>query len=265
MAAEITGDGAIDVDDLIEKITEKTKFISLVHMSNVTGSITDFEKISKVAKQKNIPLLIDGCQHIAHKPINIKDLGCDFYVFSGHKLYGPSGVGVLYMKEKWFDQLGPYQGGGSMIDTVEIDHTSFAKGFQKYEAGTPPIVQVIGLGASFDFLNEYNLNEVFKYEKELYDYAIEKMRSLNNLYIYGQSPQKGAILTFNIKDIHPNDIAMILDQKKICIRTGHHCAQPLLKKLEISSSARASIGIYNDKSDVDFFIEAIKDAIKFFK
>ena len=233
-------------------------------MSNVTGSITDFEKISQISKKNDIPLLIDGCQHIAHYPTSIKDLDCDFYVFSGHKLYGPSGVGVLYMKDKWFEELGPYQGGGSMIDRVEIDQTKFAKGYEKYEAGTPPIVQVIGLGSSFDFLNTYDLKKIFDYEKELYEYTFEKLNSLDDIIIYGQSDKKGAILTFNIKNIHANDVAMILDQYNIAIRTGHHCAQPLMKKLQTDSTARVSFGIYNDKKDVDFFIEAIKETKKFF-
>ena len=262
--ADINNRGEIDVNDVIQKINNKTKLISLTHMSNVTGSITDFEKISQISKKNNIPLLIDGCQHIAHYPTSINDLGCDFYVFSGHKLYGPSGVGVLYMKDKWFEELGPYQGGGSMIDKVEIEQTKYASGYEKYEAGTPPIVQVIGLGSSFDFLNNYDLKKVFDYEKELYEYTFEKLNSLDDIIIYGQSDKKGAILTFNLKNVHANDVAMILDQYNIAIRTGHHCAQPLMKKLKTDSTARVSFGIYNDKKDVDFFVEAIKETKKFF-
>tara|TARA_B100000700_G_C14665291_1_gene678259 strand:- start:34 stop:738 length:705 start_codon:yes stop_codon:yes gene_type:complete len=234
-------------------------------MSNVTGAITNFEKISKIAKQKNIPFLIDGCQYIAHKPTDLKNLDCDFYVFSGHKLYGPSGVGVLYMKDKWFDKLGPYQGGGSMIDKVEIYETKYARGFQKYEAGTPPIVQVIGLGASIDFLDQYNLDDIFKYEKDLHDYAEEKLKSLNYVTIYGNHKNKGAIITFNLSDIHASDIAMVLDQDNIAIRTGHHCAQPLMKKLNVNSTARLSFGIYNNKKDVDCFVESLIKTYKFFK
>ena len=265
IAAEILEDGSIDVEDLLNKINSKTKFISLVHMSNVTGSITNFEKISKKAHDNNIPLLIDGCQHIAHKTTNVEELNCDFYVFSGHKLYGPSGVGVLYMKQKWFEQLDPYQGGGSMIDVVEIDKTSYAQGFQKFEAGTPPIVQVIGLGESINFLNNHSLEDIFNHEKNLYDYAYEKMSSMNDVLIYGDAIQKGGILTFNIKNIHPNDIAMVLDQNNIAIRTGHHCAQPLMKKLGVQSTARASFGIYNDKNDVDIFLESLNKAKDFLK
>ena len=194
----------------------------------------------------------------------MNDLGCDFYVFSGHKLYGPSGVGILYMKDKWFEELDPYQGGGSMIDKVEIDQTEYARGYEKFEAGTPPIVQVIGLGSSYDFLNNYDLKKIFNYEKELYNYTFEKLNTLDGITIYGQSDKKGAILAFNIKNIHTNDIAMVLDQHNIAIRTGHHCAQPLMKKLNTDFTARVSFGIYNDKNDVDCFIEAIKETKKFF-
>ena len=260
--ANILHDGSIDIDDLIQKINSNTKFISLTHMSNVTGSITNFEKIGEIVKSKNIPLMIDGCQHIAHKKTNVTNLGCDFYVFSGHKLYGPTGIGVLYMKDKWFDKLGPYQGGGSMIDKVEINQTSYATGFQKYEAGTPPIVQVIGLGSSIDFLNEYDLDEIFVYEKELYNYAYEKIKSFNDVIIYGESKNKGGILTFNLKSIHANDIALFLDQHNVAIRTGHHCAQPLMKKLNVASTARVSFGIYNDKNDIDHFIESLNETKK---
>ena len=264
IAADILEDGSIDIEDLLKKINSRTKFISLVHMSNVTGSITSFEKISKIAKQKNIPFLIDGCQYIAHKPTDLQNIGCDFYVFSGHKLYGPTGVGVLYMKDKWFEKLGPYQGGGSMIDKVEIYETKYARGFQKYEAGTPPIVQVIGLGASIDFLDQYNLEEVFTYEKDLHNYAEEKLKSLNYVTTYGHSEDKGAIITFNLDNIHASDIAMILDQDNIAIRTGHHCAQPLMKKLNVNATARLSFGIYNDKNDVDCFIDSLDKTYKFF-
>jgi len=263
IAAEINNDGSININDLVDKVSSKTKFISLCHMSNVTGSITNFEKIIEIAKKNNIPFLIDGCQHIAHKHTNVSNLECDFYVFSGHKLYGPSGVGVLYMKNKWFELLDPYQGGGSMIDEVKINDTTYATGFQKFEAGTPPIVQVIGLGSSIDFLNNCDLDKIFDYEKELYNYAYEKIKSFNDIKVYGESEKKGAILTFNFNDIHANDIALILDQQNVAIRTGHHCAQPLMKKLGVNSTARASFGIYNNLQDIDFFIQSLKEAKKF--
>ena len=261
---KLTNGVDIDYNDFAKKINSRTKFISLTHMSNVTGSITDFQIIKDKINKMNIPLLIDGCQYVAHSKLNVIDLDCDFYVFSGHKLYGPSGIGVLYMKDKWFEDFNPYQGGGDMIEKVEIDNTIFAKGYHKFEAGTPPIVQVIGLGASIDFINSLNLRDIFNYEKDLHDYTINKLSSINSIELYGGSLNKGAIIAFNIKGIHPNDLSMVLDEKNIAIRTGHHCAQPLMKYLDIKSAARASFGIYNSQNDVDQFVESLSDSIKFF-
>jgi len=260
---ELKESGEINYDDFAQKINSRTKLISLTHMSNVTGGITDFDVIKKKIKDMNIPLLIDGCQFVAHCKVDVSDLDCDFYVFSGHKLYGPSGIGVLYMKDKWMDDFEPYQGGGDMIDQVEIHDTIFAKGYSKFEAGTPPIVQVIGLGSSIDYITALDLSIIFEYEKKLHDYALEKLLSLNDIEIYGNSINKGSIISFNIKDIHANDLAMILDQKNIAIRTGHHCAQPLMKYLNITASARASFGIYNNFKDIDLFLDAILQTRKF--
>ena len=260
---ELTDKHEIDYVDLKNKINARTKFISLTHMSNVTGSLTDFNIVKETIKNLNIPLMIDGCQFVAHSELNVTEIDCDFYVFSGHKLYGPSGIGVLYMKKRWLDDLDPYQGGGSMIDNVDIDQTTYAKGFQKFEAGTPPIAEVIGLGASIDFVTSLDLKKIFIYEKELHDYTLDKLKHINNLNVYGNGLNKGAIISFNISDIHANDLAMILDQKNVAIRTGHHCAQPLMKYLNISFSARASFGVYNNKDDVDLFVNSLLEAKKF--
>ena len=263
VALNLTKNGEIDYQDFAKKINSRTKFISLTHMSNVTGSMTDLNIIKEKLKNTNIPLMIDGCQHVAHSKLNVVDIDCDFYVFSGHKLYGPSGVGVLYMKDRWFDEFNPYQGGGDMIEKVEINDSTYASGYSKFEAGTPPIAQVIGLGASIDFINSLNLDKIFKYEKELHDYTIDKLRSFSDFIIYGNASNKGSIISFNFKGIHANDLAMILDQKNIAIRTGHHCAQPLMKYLNINSSARASFGVYNNLKDADFFIDSLREAKKF--
>jgi len=260
---ELTNNSEIDYADFKNKITSRTKFISLTHISNVTGSLTDFDIVKEIIKNLNIPLMIDGCQFVAHSELNVTDLDCDFYVFSGHKLYGPSGIGVLYMKERWFDDLDPYQGGGSMIDNVDIHQTTYAKGFQKFEAGTPPIAEVIGLEASIEFVTSLNLKKIFIHEKELHDYTLDKLKNINNLNVYGNGLNKGAIISFNISDIHANDLAMILDQKNVAIRTGHHCAQPLMKYLNITFSARASFGVYNNKNDVDLFVNSLVEAKKF--
>ncbi len=261
----ISKEGKLDYDDMINKINSKTKLISITQMSNVIGTTVDMQRVKEYAKKFNIPFLIDGCQYIAHATVDVSNLDCDFYVYSGHKLYGPSGVGVLYMKSQWFELFNPYQGGGSMIENVDFDKTTFASGYHKFEAGTPPIAQVIGLVASYDFISRFNLKEIFNYEKDLYEYAVERMKLFNDVNIIGHSKDKGAILSFTIDNIHPNDIGMILDQFNVAIRTGHHCAQPLLKKLDLNSTARASFGIYNTKNDVDRFIEAIKETKIFFK
>ena len=229
VAAKINDHGEIDYDDLLEKINSRTKLISLTHMSNVTGSITNFDKINDIRKKFNIPIMIDGCQFAPHHKLDIKELDPDFYVFSAHKLYGPTGLGILYMKDKWLEQLSPYQGGGSMIERVQISNTTYARGNQKFEAGTPPIVQVIGFSASIDFLKSLNMKNVFAYETELHDYAIDKMNSINTIKVYGKSISKGSIISFNIGDLHYNDLAILLDKKNIAIRSGHHCAQPLME------------------------------------
>ena len=265
VAININDHGEIDYADLLKKINPRTKLISLPHMSNVTGSITDFNRINDMRKKYNIPLLIDGCQYAPHHELNIKNLDPDFYTFSAHKLYGPTGLGILYMKDKWLESLDPYQGGGSMIEEVKISETKYAIGNQKFEAGTPPIVEVIGFSASIDFLRSLDMKKVFSYETELYNYAIEKMRAINNFKIYGDSKAKGAIIAFNIDGLHHNDVALLLDKKNIAVRSGHHCAQPLMKKLGITGSARASFGVYNNKNEIDNFVESLKEIINFVK
>ncbi|SVB93621.1 uncharacterized protein METZ01_LOCUS246475 [marine metagenome] len=262
---DINDIGEINYKDLLEKVNSKTKLISLTHMSNVTGAITDFEKINDIRNKFDIPLLIDGCQFTPHHELNIKELNPDFYVFSAHKLYGPSGLGILYMQDKWLEILGPYQGGGSMIENVNILDTTYAQGNQKFEAGTPPIAQVIGFSAAIDFLKSLDMKKVFSYECELHDYTLEKLKSINDFKIYGNSKNKGSLISFNIEGLHHNDVALLLNQKNIAIRSGHHCAQPLMKKLNITGSARASFGVYNNKEDVNYFVESIKDIKNFIK
>ena len=262
VAASVNELGEINYKDLIEKINSRTKLISLTHMSNVTGSITDFSKLKDIIKKFKIPLLIDGCQFAPHHYLDIKNLDPDFYVFSAHKLYGPSGLGILYMKDEWLEKLNPYQGGGSMIQNVEIDNTTYAKGNQKFEAGTPPIAQVVGFSSSIDFLNSLNMEKVFSYEMQLHDYAMDKLSSINNLNIYGKSKNKGSIISFNVDGVHFNDLALFLNKKNIAIRSGHHCAQPLMKYYNIEGTARMSFGIYNTIDDVDYFINSLKEVLK---
>ncbi len=263
--AKINSKGELDYNDLLDKINSKTKLLAITHMSNVTGSITNFEQIKTRAKKYNVPILIDGCQYVPHKKLNIKELDPDFYVFSAHKLYGPSGLGILYMKGNWIDRLGPYQGGGSMIKNVETASSTYLEGFQKFEAGTPPIAEVIGLSSSLDFINEVGIDKIYKYENELTNYAYNQLIKNNDIKIYGDFINQTSIISFNIDGVHFNDLAMLLDKKNIAIRTGHHCAQPFMKHFNISGNARMSVGVYNTKDDIDFFINSIDEVKKILK
>ena len=265
ISANLTKNGELDYNDLIDKINSKTKLVSLTHMSNVTGSITEIEKFKYKTKKLNIPLLIDGCQYVPHKKLNIKELDPDFYVFSAHKLYGPSGLGVLYMKEEWMNRFDPYQGGGSMIKNVEVDRSTYLDGFAKFEAGTPAIAEVIGLSSSLNFINEVGIDEIYSYESKLTKYAYEQMKKINNIKLYGDFKDQTSIISFNIEGLHFNDLAMFLDKKNIAIRTGHHCAQPFMKHFNITGSARMSVGVYNTKNDIDYFVKSINEVKTFFK
>ena len=265
ITAKINSAGELDYNDLLEKINSKTKLLAITHMSNITGSITNFDEIKIKANKFNVPILIDGCQYVPHKKLNIKELDPDFYVFSAHKLYGPSGLGILYMKSKWIDRLGPYQGGGSMIKNVETDSSTYLDGFQKFEAGTPPIAEVIGLAAALDFINEVGINKIYEFENNLTQYAYDKMKRFNDITIYGDFNNQTSILSFNIEGVHFNDLAILLDKKNIAIRTGHHCAQPFMKHFNISGNARMSVGVYNTKDDIDYFIRAINEVKEILK
>ena len=249
-------------EELIDKINSKTKLITLTHMSNVTGAITNTDKIKELANKNNIPLLLDGCQFAPHKKVDLKELDPDFYVFSAHKMYGPSGLGILYMKDKWIDAFSPYQGGGQMIYDVDIDKSTYASGYEKFEAGTPPIAPVIGFSSSLSFINHIDPDVIYNHEMILHDYAYEKLSKFNNIKIYGPSNNKGAIISFNIEGIHNSDLGAMLDKKNIAIRTGHHCCQPLMKHLSIKGTSRISFGVYNTKNDVDYFINSVEEIIK---
>ncbi len=265
ITASLNTKGEIDYNDLIKKINSNTKLIAITHMSNVTGSITNLYEIKTKAKKLNIPILVDGCQFVPHQKLNIKELDPDFYVFSAHKLYGPSGLGILYMKDYWIDRLGPYQGGGSMIKNVESDSSTYLDGNHKFEAGTPPIAEVIGLSSAIDFINEVGIDNIFSHEKELTNYAYNKINANNDVELYGDFKNQTSIISFNVKGVHYNDLAMLMDKKNIAIRTGHHCAQPFMKYFKISGNARMSVGVYNNKEDIDYFVESIKEIKNIFK
>ena len=262
--APINDDGDILINEFKKLITSKTKIIAITHLSNVTGTIVPVKEIIDMAHKKNIPVLIDGCQSAPHIKIDVKDLDCDFYAISGHKVYGPTGVGVLYGKKKWLEKLPPYIGGGGMIQEVKKDKISYAQLPEKYEAGTMPTAEVVAFNESIKFMQSIGIENLIKHEREITNYALEKLKTINSVKIVGNPKNKAGVISFTIKGVHPHDIATILDEDGIAIRAGHHCCQILHQRLNLTSSARASFGVYNTKEDVDILCRAIENCRKVF-
>jgi len=263
--AEVNSDGEITLDSIKKKITNKTKIISVTHLSNVTGAILPIKDIAKLAHSKGIPLLVDGCQGAPHLKLDMQDLDCDFYAISGHKMYGPTGIGILYAKKKWLDELPPYQGGGGMIKEVKKKSISYGDLPNKYEAGTMATAQVIAFNESIKFLEKIGIENIEKHEKELINYAIEILGNNNSINIVGNPKKKGGVISFTIEGIHPHDIATILDEDGVAIRAGHHCCQILHEKIGLPATARASFGVYNTKADIDQLSKSIEKCKKIFK
>ena len=262
--AEINNDGEITLDSIEKKITNKTKIICVTHLSNVTGTILPIKDIAKLAHSKGIPILIDGCQGAPHLKLDMQDLDCDFYAISGHKMYGPTGIGILYAKKKWLDDLPPYQGGGGMIKEVKKKSISYGDLPNKYEAGTMATAQVIAFNESIKFLEKVGIENIMKHEKELLNYAKEILGKNNSINIVGNPKNRGGVISFTIKGIHPHDIATILDEDGVAIRAGHHCCQILHEKLGLPATARASFGIYNTKEDIVQLGKSIEKCKKVF-
>ncbi|MBN44423.1 MAG: cysteine desulfurase [Rhodobiaceae bacterium] len=256
--------GIVKVEDFVESISDKTKLISITQMSNVLGSEIPLKEIIKVAHDKNIRVLVDGCQGIAHLDTDVQDLNCDYYVFSGHKLYGPTGVGVLYGKYDHLETMHPWRGGGEMINEVFKDRVTYSKPPAKFEAGTPNIVQAVGLGAAIDYFIEKKKQGLFYYEEEIATYFHNEISKLPKVTVYGKENLKSPMVSFTVDGSHPHDIATIVDKEGVAIRAGQHCTQPLLDFFNLSSTARASIGMYTNKSDIDIFINSLNKAISFF-
>ncbi len=263
--APIDENGDIIIDKLKELITSKTKIISVTHVSNVTGTIVPIKDIVEIAHKRNIPVLVDGCQSAPHIKINVKDLDCDFYVISCHKVYGPTGVGILYAKKKWLEKLPPYIGGGGMISEVKKDKITYAPVPEKYEAGTMPTAEVVAFNESIKFMQSIGIENIMKHEKEITDYALEKLKTINSVNIIGNPKNKSGVISFTIKGIHPHDISTIVDEEGVAIRAGHHCCQILHEKLGLVATARASIGIYNTKEDIDILCQSIEKCRKIFE
>ena len=262
--AEINKNGEVEVDQINKLITNKTKIIAITHLSNVTGAITPLKKIVDLAKSKNIPVLVDGTQGAPHLKIDMQELGCDFYAISCHKMYGPNGLGILYAKKKWRDVLPPYQGGGGMIDEVKKELVTYAEGPTKFEAGTGQTAEVVSFSEAINFIEEVGISNILAHENEIMEYGIEKLKKNNSVNIIGNPKNRGSVISFTIKGIHPHDIATILDNDGVAIRAGHHCCQILHDKLGISATARASLGVYNSKEDIDILCKAIDNCKKVF-
>ena len=260
--------GFLDVEYLIELISSrKIKLVSISHMSNVLGTIVPIERIIKTAHQYDIPVIVDGAQSVPHMPVDAKNLDCDFLVFSAHKMLGPTGVGVLYAKKEFLEKMKPFMGGGDMIKEVFKFHTNYNEVPYKFEAGTPNIADVVGFGAAVDYLEKIGMENIRKHEIYLTEYALESMQSLKYITIYGPMDSKfrGGVISFNIADIHPHDLATIMNDHGIAIRSGHHCAQVLMQRLDVTATSRASFYIYNTKEEIDKFVNAIKEAGRIFK
>ena len=260
--------GFLDVEYLIELISSrKIKLVSISHMSNVLGTIVPIERIIKTAHQYDIPVIVDGAQSVPHMPVDAKNLDCDFLVFSAHKMLGPTGVGVLYAKKEFLEKMKPFMGGGDMIKEVFKFHTNYNEVPYKFEAGTPNIADVVGFGAAVDYLEKIGMENIRKHEIYLTEYALESMQSLKYITIYGPMDSKfrGGVISFNIADIHPHDLATIMNDHGLAIRSGHHCAQVLMQRLDVPATSRASFYIYNTKEEIDKFVNAIKEAGRIFK
>ena len=269
----ITDDGQLELSSLISHLSSKTKFISLAHVSNVLGTVNPVKEIIRMAHEHGIPVLVDGAQSAPHMMIDVQDLDCDFFAFSGHKMYGPTGIGVLYGKEEWLEKLPPYQGGGEMIDKVTWEKTTFERLPFKFEAGTPDFVATHGLATAIDYIQSIGFDAIQQHEQELTRYCMQQLQTIDGIKIYGPqfspltshlSPLKDAVVSFNLGTIHHLDVGTLLDRLGIAVRTGHHCAQPLMDRLGISGTVRASFALYNTKEEVDALVAGLDRVRKMF-
>lgn len=261
---DVRDDGSFDLDAFEAALSPKTRMVAITHMSNVLGTVTPIKQIIEIAHARKIPVLIDGSQGAVHLKVDVQDLGADFYVFTGHKLYGPTGIGVLYGRYDLLADMQPYQGGGEMIDTVTRDTVTYNEPPHRFEAGTPPIVQAIGLGAAIDYVEGIGREAAQAHEADLTAYALERLGRINSLRLIGTAPGKGGIFSFEVKGAHAHDVSTILDRYGIAVRAGTHCAMPLLQRFGVTSTCRASFGLYTGKDDIDALVEGIEKARSFF-
>jgi len=256
--------GDLDISNPEKYFTSNTKIVSLTHVSNVLGTINPIKKLSEKAHQVGAIMIVDGAQGASHMPVDVKELGCDFYAFSGHKMLGPTGIGVLWGKTEYLEEMDPFMGGGEMINTVTMESSTWNDIPYKFEAGTPNFAQAVGLGAAIDYLQNIGMNNIATHEQMLIKYALGKLNQIDGLRIHGSAKDRGGVISFNMDGIHPHDLAQFLNEDNIAIRVGHHCAQPLLKALGETATARMSFYIYNDESDVDKFCESLETIKNYF-
>ena len=249
--------GELLLDEYRKLFTPKTRLVSVAHVSNVLGTVNPVEEMIRYAHEQGVPVLVDGAQSVPHMPVDVQALDADFYVFSGHKVYGPTGVGVLYGKEAWLDRLPPYQGGGEMIQTVSFEKTTFNELPFKFEAGTPDFVGTTGLARALEYVSAIGMDKIAAYEHEMTTYATERLMEIPGMRIFGQAKEKGSVISFLVGDIHHFDLGTLLDRLGIAVRTGHHCAQPLMQRLGIEGTVRASFGLYNTKEEIDALVAGI--------
>ncbi|MEM9094090.1 MAG: cysteine desulfurase [Pseudomonadota bacterium] len=256
--------GDLDPEAVAAAITERTKLVAITHMSNVLGTVVDVKRITEAAHAAGAAVMVDGSQAAVHMPVNVADLGCDFYAMTGHKLYGPSGSGALYVRSERYDEMRPWHGGGDMIRTVAKEEVTYNDPPFKFEAGTPPITQIIGMGAAIDYMRTLGMEAIEAHEHDLRDYAMERLAGLNWLQVHGTSKTKGAIFAFSMEGAHPHDISTVIDRKGVAVRAGHHCAQPLMTHLGVTATTRASFGLYNTKAEVDVLVDSLEFARELF-
>ena len=254
----IDDDGNFLIDDFKKLLGPKTKLVSITHCSNVLGTITPIKEIARIAHEAGAKVMFDGAQGIVHLGVDVRDIDCDFYAFTGHKLYGPTGIGVLYGKKALLNAMPPYQGGGDMIELVTFEKTTYREAPARFEAGTPPIIEAIGLATAIDYVTGIGLDRIARHENMLRDYAMKRLDEIDGLTIIGRPREKGPIVSFTLENAHPHDIATIIDSRGVAVRAGHHCAQPLMERCNVAATARASFGMYNRMEDVDALVDALK-------
>lgn len=255
----MTEEGVLDLDAYRKLFTERTRLVSITHVSNVLGTVNPIKEMTHIAHEHGVPVMVDGAQSVPHFAVDVQELDCEFLAFSGHKVYSPTGVGVLYGKEAWLDRLPPYQGGGEMIEHVSFEKTTFERPPLKFEAGTPDYIATHGLAKALDYVSSLGMDNILSHEQDLTRYALQQLRTVEGIHIYGHSNDSGdAVISFNVGNIHPMDLGTLLDQLGIAVRTGHHCAQPLMDRLGVLGTVRASFGLYNTREEVDALVAGIK-------